>query len=752
MKKNKKLLISLVGVSVCIGIVLSAINGEKVQSIVFNEVCSRNISLGIDGEYIGCDYIELYNTTNERINLDGWYLADSVNASEKYYLSENYIEAKSYVVFWATGEAKNKDELNFKISSEGESLFLYDSEGEMVDSVYVPKLDADNTYARKKDGNSEWWVCEATLGATNNNAAEAVRKVLDAPVFSHASGYYDSEFVLTITAAAGQEIYYTTDGSEPTKKSIHYDNKGILIKNNTEQDNVINNVQNVIPDWKDYEVAAEKADKITVIRAITVDGDYSVSEIATASYIVGMNEYKDGNVMSLVGSPENLYGEEGIFVTGSEYDQIYLESELSKNGVLDGGWVQNYELTKFWKNERSSEVLGNVQLFREEKEVLNQQIGINVQGNYTRLQPLKNLQLISRKSYSGSRLFGTALFKDYDRHALYVSSIPEKAHCLGMAEGRSIGTQEYDTCALFINGEYWYTAVMMEKYDEEYFEDHYGIQSENILYIKDQNALLGEGAYDFYEEMWNMMEDDYTEAAYKVGWLYENIDVQSFIDWLCFNLYLCNNDSSMKKNCVMWRSIDVGNERYEDGKWRWMLFDIDHCAVRDLEESTSFSDFSIISVNSFYRALKQHPRFCEQMIATALDMMNTNFSTENVKKVLGEWGLDLSYGNYFFVKRPEYMIQSLRNEFDIAGELEKITLSVNDPQGGQIQINTITPDLSAGSWTGSYFTDNVIRLTAYPNPGYRFVGWSGASESTEDYIKVSIAEGGSTLMAIFEKE
>lgn len=750
MRKWEKILIFVFAVSVCIGIVL--INVTDTPEIVINEVCTRNGSIGVDEESIGIDYIELYNTTDKMISLSGWYLSDDKKNPTKHCLPEIYIDPGTSMLFYATGESGKENEVNFKLSSSGEIIYLHNSAGKLVDEVYVPKLELDTAYARNQDGATEWSIKEPTPGVSNEKAAVIGKEVLNTPVFSHKSGYYDEEFVLTISAGLGEKIYYTTDGSKPTRDSECYPENGILIQNHTDSDSVIQNLQKLVPDWKDYKSVEEKSNKITVIRAIAMDKDNRISKTVTASYIVGQEEYRNAKIMSIVAEPEELYGEDGIFVTGQEYDEWYLSNEMSKNHTYDAGWTENYELSNFWKDGRSNEVIGNVQIFDEGQEILNQKTGIRVQGNYTRLQAHKNLQLISRKAYSGNRLFQTSIFEDYDRHALYVSAVPEKAHCLGFAEDRSLGTQRYVECPLFINGDYWYTAILMEKFDEEYFKDHYRIEPENILYMKDQEAVIGVEFKYLYKEMDDMVEDSTIASSDKIVMLYESIDVQNFIDWLCFNLYLCNNDVSIIKNCVMWRSIDTGDGLNEDGKWRWMLYDIDHCAVSGMMESTDFSDFSIISTNFYYRALKKYDKFCEQMILTVMDMMNTSFCAENVEKVLGRWGHDLSYGDEFFLKRPQYMIQSLRNEFGLTGSLEKVTVSINDPEAGKVLLNTIEPDLTNGLWTGEYFTDCTIKATAVPNKGYRFVKWNQAVDSTDNYVKVPVLEGGIHLEAVFEKE
>ena len=90
-------------------------------------------------------------------------------------------------------------------------------------------------------------------------------------------------------------------------------------------------------------------------------------------------------------------------------------------------------------------------------------------------------------------------------------------------------------------------------------------------------------------------------------------------------------------------------------------------------------------------------------------------------------------------------------KFDLTGTLENVTLKVNDTAGGTIVLNTATPDLSQGSWTGQYYTDYPVTVTAIPTDGYQFVGWSGSVTSKETTIEADVLAGGIVLEAVFEK-
>ena len=94
-------------------------------------------------------------------------------------------------------------------------------------------------------------------GMTNSEVASATYTVnlptLDAPTFDHESNIYDDAFEVTIVAAEGATIHYTTDGNEPTAESAVYKDRIPVNKNMT-------------------------------IKAIAVKEGYKTSAVATAEY------------------------------------------------------------------------------------------------------------------------------------------------------------------------------------------------------------------------------------------------------------------------------------------------------------------------------------------------------------------------------------------------------------------------------------------------------------------------------------
>lgn len=732
-----------------------AASDSSKQKILINEVCSCNIRTFKEGANMGDDYIELYNSSNEVLSLEGWFLSDDETELDKYELPEYEMNPGEYVVFYANG-LDGQENLNFKVDELGEKLFLIDEEMNIVDSIMVPELDADTAYSRITDGNSEWAVKGTTPGESNDSVDCLPEMVLEKPRFSVESGFYEASFWVELEAGSEETIYYTLDGSIPDENSTRYE-EPIFILNRSEEPNLYKSQQRIIEYWKWYEPDETPVDKATVLRAVAINESGEISEVATETYFVGLNEYCDETVISLAVDPEELFGPYGIFVTGAEYD------ECLEAGQLDGLPTPN-----FMQRGKGWEVLGNLQFWENGNQLANQLAGVRVQGNSSRRQPYKRLSFYAREAYAGSDFFDSYIVDQEMTHAFMLNECVSDAALPLLIEDRDIAIQHSRTLpvTLFINGEYWYTRYLMEKYSPYYFEENYGVDPKNIIIFKNNKVKDGKQEDEkLFREIQQIASDTSMTPDEKYDILSDKIDIQSFIDFFSINTYLCNMNMNEVENYALWRVREKENEDHGDGRWRWLIFDlecvetmeIDYYEVTERAAINTFSHpmnfiWTKMNENSIFAGLKECERFRKQFVLSFLDIANMNFAPDRVEKHLEQYQIDMSWKEGFFRKRFDYIVEDLKEEFALTGSLETVTIQNNDAEAGAIVINTTTPDLSTGSWTGKYYTDYPVTVTAVANEGYRFLGWSGAVESMEEMIEVPVEASGVMIQANFEKE
>lgn len=173
-------------------------------------------------------------------------------------------------------------------------------------------------------------------------------------------------------------------------------------------------------------------------------------------------------------------------------------------------------------------------------------------------------------------------------------------------------------------------------------------------------------------------------------------------------------------------------------------------AVNSFTEKMQYTERAL-NEHLLYLSAKRNSKFCRQFVLSFLDMANVNFSLKNVNAVFEKWNSSSEIYGDFFAHRFDYIVPYMAEEFGLTGTLEEVTLKVNDPSGGTIHLNTTTPDLSDGSWTGKYYTDYPVTVTAVPEEGYRFAGWCGSINSEENSLEAEVTAGGITLEAVFEK-
>lgn len=695
-------------------------------NIVINEVCSSNNSILPDENGDCFDWVELYNPTDRVINLSGFGLSDKKSDLFRYTFGDIEIRPKEYLVVYAVGdevvESSNTDRIyaNFKLTSKGESLFLTLPNGKVVDKITYPELKGDESYSRFEVNNNVAY--KITKGTPMEENREFI--AVQAPVFSADSGFYSDSFMLSLTSEPGTEIYYTLDSTEPNMNSIKYEGP-ILIKNATYNENVYRLKKDTTTDNEKF--PKDLVDKATIIRAVAYDKDGNSSDIVTKSYFVGLDKYKNTNVVSMVTDPANLFDDEkGIYVKGTLYKQWEL-----------GGKVGEEPLPN-WKNRGFLwERLAEITYFDKGDLVLEQRLGIRIRGAVSRKRQMKNFNVFARKFYNGQNRLLTPLFDEISSQKSFVlcAGNYKEGFLQSLVADRNISTQLAKLCALFIDGEYWGDYQIMEKYSVHYIEEHYKIDKDNVSILKRGQLEAGnEECVKDYNELLSFIKNHDLSVKENYDYVCERADIQSLVDFYCTQIYINNIDFSYRQNVQIWRSEAKSSNPYEDARWRWMLYDLDASIYKKENDIKYFYDFNMFTEDSpFSKGIYQDPfisnlmkneEFCKQFVNTFMDLANYNFNKDIVKEKLYKVTDNPEKSMIeFFENRFDYITKYMADFFNLKGKLTNVTLHINNPEEGTIKLNTLPDSITNGKWSGKYYTDYEITVTAIAKEGYSFDGW-----------------------------
>ena len=91
------------------------------QSVQLNEVVASN-STYFDEDGNSPDWIELYNPTNEDIQLENWSLTDNIEKPLKWQLPKYLLKKGDYLLVWASGKDQKLFGISRTIINQGESF------------------------------------------------------------------------------------------------------------------------------------------------------------------------------------------------------------------------------------------------------------------------------------------------------------------------------------------------------------------------------------------------------------------------------------------------------------------------------------------------------------------------------------------------------------------------------------------------------------------------------------------------------
>lgn len=186
---------------------------NKILITEFMAVNSNNI---VDEDNEHSDWIELYNNTDEPIDLNGWYLTDDAVNLIKWKFPSVIIQKNGYLVVFAS-DKNRKDptktlHTNFKLSGSGEYL-----------GIIEPDLSISYEYSPLFPGQRQdvsfgiYHGQLAYFGTATPGSDNVASDVPFAPVFSRERGFYDSAFNLSLSIPGGTgSIYYSINGTRPT--------------------------------------------------------------------------------------------------------------------------------------------------------------------------------------------------------------------------------------------------------------------------------------------------------------------------------------------------------------------------------------------------------------------------------------------------------------------------------------------------------------------------------------------------------
>ena len=633
-------------------------NGEMgVHDIMFNEVL-------VNGYYIRWDYskstkserpfdadlgswIELYNKTDYPVDLSGYSLSDDFTDPVKWvFPNGTSIAAKGYLAVQLNGSLPRDGQTNatdeqlryqisFDIASEGETLYLYQPDGTMIDRVEVPESRACISYGRDSSGN---WVLFDTPTEAAVNPASGYGLYCEVAKADTPSGIYTSVQTVHIDVPDGLFATYTLDTTEPTAESTKVTGP-IAVSENT----------------------------VLRVRTFSPNGASYPSRTMSYTYvIVGATETINAHqttlpVVFLVTDSSNLFDtKKGIYVKGSDYtgagsaEDIY----ISENKV--GTWANFNMSGKMWERPATFTYTSV-----NAKEVLYEaDLKIRIFGAFSRYKAQKGIGLIARKGVGPSWLqypfFSNRPFTEYKSLVLRASgqdsALSRIRDCLVLGllndAGVDMANQAYVQCIVYINGQYWGVYNLREKVSKFFLSQHYGIEDPStidILVGNGNNAacVVAGNGLDDYKALIDFCKSKNCDLSNDSDYQYvaDRIDIDNFAQYCAFEIIVGNTDSG---NIKYWRSSEL------DNKWRWIAYDFCWAMNRETENSnvatTSgyrrdffskyFNPAGHGSGNGFDttlgRSLLQNNRFVERFLYYCADFFNNVYTPDKINAKVDE--------------------------------------------------------------------------------------------------------------------
>lgn len=509
--------------------------------VYISEVMASNDSTLVYQNDGYTDWIEIYNASQQTVDLSGYGLSDNIGRGRKWQFPQGtVIYPGEYKVILCDGQSELSTtaqlHASFKISrTEGEMVCLADPTGRVLDKLVLPVIPTNVSYGRTI-GLAGFFYYDAPSPMAANGTG--FLGYAEAPQLLVEPGLHYETVYTGFTVPENTTVYYTTDGSIPTSASNAYHGETIELNFTT----------------------------VLRARAFSSTG-LQPSEITTGTYFI--NAYHSLPIVSLVCDPDVLWNEStGMLVTGP--DVVKVAGKLP---------FKNTIYREFGKIRQE----GHVEYYLlDGTQVLNQGTGFELAGDFSLDLPQKSFKLRAKSLY-GAKTFQAQLFDDRE-YTEYKSFVLRNAGNDGVWTrlldgfqsrlldyyGTEVIHQAWNPVVVYLNGVYWGHYNMRERVDRFFVAQHEGLSLDEADKV---TILHGNGSADYgsskeYKAMIaKIKKSDPANNEADLQYILDNVDVDNYLEYIALEMFVGNSD--------------IGNIRFyktgqEGSKWKWIFYDVDY--------------------------------------------------------------------------------------------------------------------------------------------------------------------------------
>lgn len=496
-------------------------------------------------------------------------------------------------------------------------------------------------------------------------------------LISHESGIYAETIQLSVHSIKKGRILYTLNGQEPqvgTPWTYEYNGKIEL------------------------ECGNETTTYAFQICCLFDDG--TQTEVYRRDYILdplGKERFSTDYVVSIAGDEDSLFSDEdGIFVRGNQFYE-YIEAHPDVNvlwEVIPANYLSNTELP-----------VHTAIFLKDGTQIIDQNCGIKIYGNFTRQHNQKSFRLYARYDYDEVNEFSYPFFDDiktYEGNAPITDFQRLSFHNSGNDNGSAFirsalmgdlarqadfqDTLGAESVTVYINGRYMGVYWLQNTYDDRYFEERYGDYTgemavcEGTLSVMDVEMAETDAEHRAAEEynefcQWANAADLSNEDNWKR--VCDTIDIDNFALYFAFEYYTGNIDWP-GNNVKVYKYICEDGEEYKegtvfDGRYRYLLFDTDYSLGLYLFDSYGYKSSTMrlyYYVNAdnnalLFRSLMRRDDFKDLFAEKVMFIMNEIFVRQNVSDEM--YALNVTRYNelYHMVEATDMMDGSIWEEWGI---------------------------------------------------------------------------------------